>query len=393
MQRHNAASPRLRVDGQRDRVSRDRVRRSILAVVDSSPVGDGVGYVGLLLHRALEDIFRLPPHVLALDAPAPGRVGRVQALRFVARLTAAQLWTRPLVTVYNHIGIARSARWVPWLLRTPYAVFLHGIEAWDPDVAGARMDVVRHAAVRLSNSRFTAERVTQVHGHLGPIDVCPLALLPGIPETSDADLVAARHILGPRKPRVVIVGRMSALEKYKGHDELLESWPQVQQRIADAQLIIIGRGDDVDRLRAKAATAGVAASVHFTGYIGDPVMRAMLAESDVFALPSRNEGFGLVYLEAMRARLPCIGSTADAAVDVIEDGRTGLLVPQQDKGALANSIVQLLSDSTLRKTMGAAGALRERNVFSFGNFRDRVAVALTGRRRGLGTAGLGEPAA
>ena len=101
-------------------------------------------------------------------------------------------------------------------------------------------------------------------------------------------------------------------------------------------------------------------------------MRGLYGQAAVFALPSRGEGFGLVYLEAMAAGLPCIGSTDDAAVDVIEDGRTGLLVRQDDVTALAGAVSRLLSDEALRRRMGEAGRARQQSVFSYANFRDRT---------------------
>ena len=80
---------------------------------------------------------------------------------------------------------------------------------------------------------------------------------------------------------------------------------------------MVGRGDDVDRLRAKAAALGLGRSVHFPGFLPDAALRAVMRHAAVFAMPSRGEGFGLVYLQAMRAGIPCLGSRDDAAGDVI----------------------------------------------------------------------------
>ena len=152
----------------------------------------------------------------------------------------------------------------------------------------------------------------------------------------------------------------------------------ILQRLTGARVIVVGRGDDMDRLQRKAADAGLGDSVLFTGFLADGVMRAVLAECDVFAMPSRGEGFGLVYLEAMRAGIPCIGSTADAAVDIIVQGKTGLLVPAADPLRLARAIGDLLAGEPGRRKMGMAGRHREANVFSFAQFRDRLGAALSG---------------
>jgi glycosyltransferase involved in cell wall biosynthesis len=91
----------------------------------------------------------------------------------------------------------------------------------------------------------------------------------------------------------------------------------------------------------------------------------------VFALPSRGEGFGLVYLEAMAHRLPCLGSPHDAAKEVIEHGTTGLLVDPQSRSALATAIVELLKNVELRKRLGESGYERLLTQFTFERFQTR----------------------
>lgn len=353
----------------------------LLAVVRSSPSGDGVGYVGLLLERALAEIAGAPPRVVALDAADMLRPTLAERIRFTRRLAAAQLRAATWPVVFNHLGIARAQRSLPRPIRRRYAVFLHGVEIWDPALDASRKRAVRDAALRLSNSRFTAERVMQVHPGLGTVVPTPLALLPGLPEPGDEDRRAAALLAGQTRKRVAIVGRMSSTERYKGHDALLEAWPTVVSAVPDATLFIIGTGDDAPRLAERAERIGIARRVVFTGFLADGVMRALLRICDVFAMPSRGEGFGLAYLEAMRAGLPCVGSAADAAREVIVDGATGFVVPVSTGGeiaatALASRIVTLLGDEGLRRTMGQSGRERERLEYSFERFRARLGEAL-----------------
>jgi phosphatidylinositol alpha-1,6-mannosyltransferase len=353
--------------------------RPLLAVVNTRPAGDGVGYAGLLLGRALGEIAQATPRIIGLDPATPGRVSTREQLAFLGRLTLAQRVAPPLPVVFNHMGIARAQLRVPPPLRRPYAVFLHGVEIWDPELPADRKAAIRGAAVRMSNSFYTARRVAAVHPELGAIDPCPLALLPDIDTPGAAEHEEAARLLGgDDRPRVAIVGRMSRVERYKGHDELIDCWPRVTSELPNAQLVIVGRGDDADRLRAKAQGAGVADSVVFTGFVADGVMRALLRRCNVFAMPSRGEGFGLAYLEAMRQGLPCIGSDADAASDVVLDGETGCIVRAGDNAGLVGVLTELLSDPHRAARLGEAGRRREREVFSFDNFRQHVARALRG---------------
>jgi phosphatidylinositol alpha-1,6-mannosyltransferase len=169
---------------------------------------------------------------------------------------------------------------------------------------------------------------------------------------------------------------MSASERYKGHDQLLLAWPRVIAEVPDATLVMVGRGDDVERLRAKAAALGLGRSVHLTGFVPDAPLRALLRHAAVFAMPSRGEGFGLVYLQAMRAGVPCLGSRDDAAADVIVDGETGLLVPRQDPEAIAGALARLLTDDAMRRRMGDAGKRRFDATFTYPRFRARLAGLL-----------------
>jgi phosphatidylinositol alpha-1,6-mannosyltransferase len=251
---------------------------------------------------------------------------------------------------------------------------LHGIEAWNPTLDHERLEAVRDARVRIAISGHTARRVAAAHPTLPPIETCLLALLPD-EEHPDRVPGDTRVDFGPHS--VVIVGRMSNAERYKGHDQLILAWPRVLAEVPDATLVMVGRGDDVERLHTKAAAIGVSRSVHFTGFLPDAAVRAVLRHAALFAMPSRGEGFGLVYLQAMRAGVACLGSRDDAAGDVIVDGETGLLVPQQDPDAIAGAIARLLTDDPMRRRMGEAGKRRFDSLFTYPRFRARLAGVLS----------------
>ncbi len=285
-------------------------------------------------------------------------------------MAARQLGDRSAWTLYGHLGLAQVQRVVPWGLERPYAVFLHDVEGWGPTTP-ARLRVLKRATLRLANSAYTARRVAEAHPGVGPIVECPLALMPG--ETPAAGV---RGTLGLGVRAVLIVGRMVASERYKGHDQVLEAWPAVLARVPEAQLVCVGEGDDVDRLRRKAGSLGVGASVRFPGFVPGEDLRALYRSAALLALPSRREGFGLVYLEAMANGLPCIGSVHDAAGDVIRDGVTGFLVDQADTATLAARIALLLADDERRRAMGAAGQRRFREHFTYESFAGRLVPLL-----------------
>jgi phosphatidyl-myo-inositol dimannoside synthase len=349
-----------------------------LATITRAPGADGVAHVGRLLHRALRDLSGVEPWVADLDARRPGAITLAERARFVARIAEAQLLRRVRFVLYNHPGIASAHRALPRPLRTPYGVFVHGIEVWGEPLPEARTRVLREAALRVSNSHFTARRVMELYPDVGDVVACPLALAPDAGATDDVDRALLARIADRS---VLIAGRMSASERYKGHDELLSAWPVVRAAVPDAQLVVVGGGDDAERLMGRARELGFDdTAVLFGGRVSDATLDALFARSRAFAMPSRGEGFGIVYLQAMRAGKPCIGSTDDAAGDVIVDGETGFLVPQSDLRALAGALTRLLHDDELAERLGRAGRLRYEREFTYARFVDRLSAALNARR-------------
>jgi phosphatidyl-myo-inositol dimannoside synthase len=340
-----------------------------LAAITLKQGGDGVAYAALLLERALGEIAQADVPVLELAPRDLLKPTLAEQAHFALRLAAAQLLNRQTWWLFNHVGIARAQNVVPRFARQPYGVLLCGIEVWDPDLGSDRKTVLRKAAVRIAISRYTARRVSELHPEIGPITACPLALLPTSSVAATFDHALLAQI---RQASVLIVGRMSSAERYKGHDELLESWSSVVRQVPGAQLAIAGQGDDVTRLREKAGSLGLSNDVLFLGFVSDGTLEALRQQVALFALPSRGEGFGLVYLDAMRAGLACIGGAHDAASDVIIHGETGLLVDPNDREALAASIVALLREPERRAAYGAAGKLRFEAEFTFERYCDRL---------------------
>jgi phosphatidylinositol alpha-1,6-mannosyltransferase len=356
-----------------DSVERLIAPRGALAAATLAPAGDGIAYAARLMHRAMSDLGGREPALVELGATGAEPIALRTRVQFFAKLARLQSLRRVNWLVFTHVGIARAQLRVPKKFRRPYAVMLHGIEAWSATLDAERRQVLRDARVRIAISPHTARRVAAAHPDLPGIETCLLGLLPDDehPDRVPADV---RVDYGPHA--VVIVGRMAGTERYKGHDQLLLAWPRVLAEVPDASLVMVGRGDDVDRLRAKAAALSLGRNVHFTGFLPDVAVRGILRNAAAFAMPSRGEGFGLVYLQAMRAGIPCVGSRDDAAADVIIDGETGLLVPRQDPEAITGALLRLLTDESMRRRLGEAGRRRFENTFTYPRFRARLASVL-----------------
>jgi phosphatidylinositol alpha-1,6-mannosyltransferase len=343
---------------------------TLLGLVERGATDDDVSYAGAVLERALSE---LAPHSRTItvfpDQEGGADASFTQRGLFAARLIAGG--RRADCVVYNHVGVATAQSSIPAAMRRPYAVLVHGAEAWDTGIDAARRRALAGATLRIASSAYAARRVADAHPDTERPDVLPPTLLPE-PDGSPADGALVSSIT----PRTIVIASRMTAERGRGHDELLEAWPTILGRRPDARLAIVGRGDDVKRLEAKANGLGLAGSVRFTGHVSESTLDAMLLKAGGFALPGREEGSGVAYLRAMRAALPCIAGADDAAGELVDDGRTGMLVPAADRDALAQAVISLLGDTVRRRAMGEAGRARFEQHFSFGHFRDRLDTML-----------------
>jgi phosphatidyl-myo-inositol dimannoside synthase len=267
------------------------------------------------------------------------------------------------VVVVMHLQLLPVALPLVWRGARLVTVLM-GIEAWTP-LNPLQKAAIRRAWKVIAISTHTAVRFRIANPWIGemPITVCH----PGVPPLPR---VTAAPFVGRF---ALIVGRMDARERYKGHDTLIELWPAVRRTIADAQLIVVGDGDDAGRLRQKAADTCDA--ITFLGRVDESTLAALYRHATFFVMPSPDEGFGLVYLEAMRASTPCI-AVHGAAEEIITDGHDGLIVDAGDDDELLAGIVHLFADRQARMRMGAAAARLVNTQFDTAALRRRVCAAL-----------------
>jgi phosphatidylinositol alpha-1,6-mannosyltransferase len=361
---------------------------SILLGLTGLHIDGGIASVSRCVARSLDEAMAAggvvrADRVLLLEdpgSPAPPplrgaqRLARGSQARFALELAWERSRRRHDLVVFDHAGLARALR-VPALRpgRPRVAIFVHGLELTGGGEQ-ARAAALRGAWRVLTNSHTTARRVEaalpELAGRIRPVLLCI------DPERIALWEKAAASPRPPRERAALIVGRLWSEERGKGHDALLEAWPAVRRRVPDAELWIVGDGDDRARLAAKAREAGVGDAVRFLGRVDDRELGDLYRRAGLLAMPSRQEGFGLVYAEALWHGVPCVGSNSDAAGEVIDAGETGLLVPYGDAGAVGEAVASLLADPERCRRMGEAGARRARERFCFERFRDELLRAL-----------------
>ncbi len=164
--------------------------------------------------------------------------------------------------------------------------------------------------------------------------------------------------IGPTDP---VVGTVARMVRDKGLETLLDAAAMVTAARPDVRFLLVGGGPLREALESRARRLGIAPRVIFAGVRSD--VPRMLAAMDLFALPTRREGFGVVFAEAMAMEVPVVASDLPAVRTVVGDGEAGVLLPPGDPNRLARVIVELLDDEERRRAMGAAGRRRVVRLF------------------------------
>lgn len=268
--------------------------------------------------------------------------------------------------IYDSLGLARAHCRLP-LLRKPLMAWIHGIEIWE-HVRPDRLQWARRADFLVSNSSYTRERAENNHGGFKHAKVCWLAT-----ETDELP-IKQRRTNGP--PVILIMGRLDEGGGYKGHSELIECWPEVLSIVPEARLVIVGTGPGLPLLQCKATASGASKNIEFRGFIPEEQIDDVWAEATVFAMPSRGEGFGLTYIEAMRHSLPVISSIHDAASEINLEGKTGYNVNLDKPEELTERLLFLLKNPEVAIALGKNGQQRWFEHFRYSAFRTRFTPLL-----------------
>jgi glycosyltransferase involved in cell wall biosynthesis len=225
----------------------------------------------------------------------------------------------------------------------------------NPDKTAVEISLQRTAygfAHRIvANSRAAADRLA--------VERVPARKVSVVPNGLDAEAFAVSRTRNTLR-RVVVVANLRA---EKGHDVLIDAAVEVLRHFPDARFDVVGDGPERASLLARASARGVMPAFSFAGHCEE--VAARLAAADIFVLPSRSEAFPNAVLEGMAAGLPVVASAVGGVLELIAEGKTGLLVPPGSPAALAQRLVSLMSHASLGRRLGEAAAVHVRANYSF----------------------------
>jgi phosphatidyl-myo-inositol dimannoside synthase len=288
-----------------------------------------------------------------------GRLGMAIALFFHI------LKNRPQRVFCGHINLAPLVRLLCQPFQIPYTVMVHGKEVWEPLHPALRI-ALQQADEIWTVSRYSRDRASASN----QLDSSKIRLMPCAvdgdrftPGEKSAVLVK-RYGLTDAKV-ILTVARLWSGDIYKGVDMTIRALGAIAQSIPNVKYLVIGRGDDQPRLAQLAKDLGVGDRVVFAGFVPTAELPEHYRLADAYVMPSQ-EGFGIVYLEAMACGVPVLAGDSDGSADPLQDGALGWRVPHREVGAIANACIDMLQQQAMPTGRSDGQWLRQQALDLFG---------------------------
>ena len=258
--------------------------------------------------------------------------------------------------LYDHLGLARSNVFL--INKKPYIVFLYGIDVWNKKNL-KRYKAQKNSALSIAISKFTQKKANLTYGKLKKVKVCWLST------------IYDKIIFKKKRKKDFNFLFLSRLEKGKGHIRTLSALKKIKKK--NIKLMIVGNGPEYRNIKEKIINLNLQRKVKMFGFLSEKKLNKVWSMTDVLIMPSRVEGFGLVYIEAMSRGIPIITSKQDAGQEINLHGKTGYSadLDNKKKDNLFIYMNKISNNKSLLKKMGKKAKLRWKNNFSFKEFQKR----------------------
>ncbi|HAG81048.1 MAG TPA: glycosyltransferase [Cyanobacteria bacterium UBA12227] len=286
---------------------------------------------------------------------------------FAINLIQGALSNRPNLIVCGHINFSPVAFWIYRFTGIPYWILVYGVDAWNVTDKW-KIQGLQGAEKIVSISEYTRDRLIEEQS-------VPPDKITILPVTFDAsrfeigqkpNYLLERYGLKPEQPIILTVARLASADRYKGYDQILQSLPKIRQHIPTIHYILVGKGSDRPRIEQLITHLNLQDCVTLTGFIPDDELGDYYNLCDVFAMPSKGEGFGIVYLEALACGKPTLGGNRDGAVDALSYGELGALVDPDNIDQIATTLIEILQGSYSNYLIYQPQMLRQKVIERFG---------------------------
>lgn len=292
---------------------------------------------------------------------------KLRTSAFALAIATDALRQRPRLILSTHLNFTPVAYGLKRTLKIPYWTVAHGVDAWN--IQNPRIIQALHHADRiLAVSHYTLDRLI----HEQALNPEKIVVLPNTFDASRFQIASKpqtllnRYHLSAEQPIILTVARLDSSERYKGYDQILQALPNIRQSISTVHYILVGKGSDRPRIESKIRELNLEDCVTLAGFVPDEELNDHYNLCDVFAMPSKGEGFGIVYLEALACGKPTVGGNQDGAVDALCQGELGVLVDPDNSTELATTLTQILQKTHSHPLLYQPYILRQRVIDAFG---------------------------
>lgn len=305
---------------------------------------------------------------------------KLRTFYFALLLFISSFQKRPDLIICGHANFTPVAHLVQRLMGISYWTVAHGVDAWNlqnPHIIQA----LRHADRILAVSHYTRDRLLQEQA----LDPEKVVVLPNTFDTSRFQIapkpqsLLEKYNLTPDQQVILTIARLAGEERYKGYDQIIRALPEIIKTIPNIHYLIGGKGGDRPRIEKLIQDLDLEDYVTLAGFIPDEELADHYNLCDVFAMPSKGEGFGIVYLEAMACGKPTIGGNQDGAIDALCNGELGVLVNPDDLDEISTVITQILEKTYPLPILYQPETLRQKviEIYGFEQFKQNLAQLLT----------------
>ncbi|HBE31210.1 MAG TPA: glycosyltransferase [Cyanobacteria bacterium UBA11369] len=301
---------------------------------------------------------------------------RLRTPIFAAQIVGQGFWQKPNLIIATHLNFTPAAYWLKRLIGIPYWGVAHGVDAWNIQRPGLKT-ALQNADRIISVSGYTRDRLLLEQN----LDPAKLSVLPNTFDVRRFHIspkppyLLKRYNLTAENPVILTVARLDQSEQYKGYDKIIQALPEIKRHVPNLRYILVGKGSDRSRVEQLISQLNLQDCVTLAGFIPDEELGDHYNLCDVFAMPSKGEGFGIVYLEALACGKPTLGGDRDGAIDALCHGELGALVNPDNIEEIAKTIIQILQGIYPHPIMYQPELLRQKVIETFGFDRFKQTLA------------------
>ncbi len=294
---------------------------------------------------------------------------------FTLRVIWEVVFSNPDLIICAHINFSLLTFFLKKILNKKYLILTYGIEV--QNINRLKILSLRNSERIIAISDYTKQKLLSYLSNSDKI----FLLYPTVDSDkfkikSPSQELIQKYCLNGFKV-LLTIARLSSSERYKGYDRVIEVLPKVLEKIPNTKYLLVGKGDDVVRLKELVFKRGLAEKVIFVGFVPEKELVDYYNLCDVFIMPSKYEGFGIVFIEALACGKPVIAGDRDASKEAILNGELGILVNPDDKDEIVQAIIRMLKKNVPKKLLDRE-YLREKVICVYGKdvFKKKVQILL-----------------